>query len=120
MATEFVVFCRQDNVGGFLAHFFFDHWHGNARQVFAKGLESLQEGLVKDAKESRDTLDIEDMNHLIDYATRQHAAEALIGDLRQRRLVLGVLEHSVEFSLLSPFLRRLQLAGALLQNGCQV
>ena len=76
----------------------------------------LKQRLIKDAKESRHTLDIEDMDHLIHHTTGQHAAKALVRDLRQCRLVLRVLKHTVEFRLLTPFLGSLQLACSLLQH----
>jgi hypothetical protein len=53
------------------------------------------------------------VDELVGRSVRTLRAECLVGELRERRLVVGRLDHSIELGLLAALLRRLQLASTL-------
>jgi hypothetical protein len=50
------------------------------------------------------------VNKLVGGTMGSLRAECLVGKLRERRLIVRRLDHSIELGLLAAFLRRLQLA----------
>ena len=68
MPSQLVLLGRQNHIGRLFAHFLFDQRHGHTGKVLPEGLKTLEQCLVKHAEESRYTLDVQDMHHLIDHA----------------------------------------------------
>jgi hypothetical protein len=110
---------RQHHVGGLVVHLVLHQRHGDARQVAAKRLEAAQQRAIERREEARHALHVEDVGQLIGRASGRVRAERLVGQLNQRRLVGGVLDHAVELRLLASLLRRLQRDRALLQPARQ-
>ena len=104
---------REDDVGGFLAHLLFDQRHGHARRVAAKRLEAFQQRPLEGAEKAGNALHVEDVDELVDGALGDVGAKRLVGNLDQRGFVLRVPQHAIQFGLLPPLGRSLQLGGAL-------
>jgi hypothetical protein len=108
---------RQDDVGGLLPDLRLDQRHRDAGGEVGERLEALEHGAVEGPEEPRDALDVQDVHELVRHSLGPLRAECLVGDLRQRRLVGGALQHPVELRLLVPLRRRLQRERTLLQLG---
>ena len=106
---------RQDDVRRFLLHPLLDQRHRHAGQIRAERLKAQEQRAIDRAEKPRHALHVENVNQLIGRPVRPPRAERLIGELRQRRLVVRRLDHPIQFRLLPPLLRRLQLARPLAQ-----
>ena len=71
--------------------------------------------LLERTEELRECLALENVDELVHGPARRRGAERLVGQQGQGRLVLGMLQHAVQFGLLPPLGRRLQLGRSRLQ-----
>ena len=101
----------QDDVGRLLLHLVFDERHRDAGQIGAERLEALEQRAVERAEEAGHALHVENVDQLIGGAGRPLRAKGLVGELRERRLVVRRVDHAIELGLLAALLRRLQLGG---------
>ena len=110
---------RQDDVGRLPAHLLLDRVDGDCRCAGAELLQGPQEHLLQRIEVLRDALRLDDVNELAQGPPRRRGAEGLVGQEGQGGLVLGMLQHAVQFGLLPPLGRRLQGHDAVLQAGGQ-
>ena len=71
---------------------------------------------IERREEPRHALHVEDVDQLVGGPRRTVRAERLVGELHQRHLVAGRVDHAIELGLLPPLGRRLQLGGPLAQE----
>jgi hypothetical protein len=83
-------------------------------------LETQQHRAVERAEKPGDALDVEDVDELVGGAVRPLGTEGLIGELRERRLVVRRVDHAIQLGLLTALLRCLQLASAAAEDTRQV
>ena len=108
----------QDDIRGFATHFLLDQGDGHARHETPKALEATQHGAIKAAKETGNSLHVEDVRQLIGNATVDGGAKGLVSHFHKRCLVLRMTDHAVEFCLLATFLWRLEFLGTLDKQSC--
>ena len=113
-------FGRQDDVGRFLLHPFFYERHRDAGQVGAERLKAHQQRALDRAEEPGHALHVEDVDELVGGPVGAARAERLVGELRERRLVVRRLDHAIELGLLPALLRRLQLASVTAELASQM
>ena len=110
---------RENDVGGLFPHPFPDQGGRHAREVAAEGAKAPEEGSVQAAEETRDSLQVQDVQNLVDRAVRAVGAEGLVSELGERRLVVGTLHHPIEFGLLPLFDGGLKRRRRFLKLPCQ-
>ena len=115
MCREQVRFRGQHDVRGLLLHVLLHQRHGDAGQPAAEGLEPAHEGAVDRAEKSGHALHVEDVGELLRHTRRSLCAKCLVGELHERRLVGGRLQHAVELSLLAALGGCLELSRARLK-----
>ena len=118
MLGEHFFFSGQNNVGRFFPHTIFHQRHGNARQVFTKRLKAEQHRTFKRTEESRHTLQVENVCQLIRNACGRERTKRLVRHFDERRFIRWLADHTIEFRLLPPLLRSLQLLRSRKQLSC--
>ena len=83
MLRQHFLLGRQDNVRGFLVHFFFHQRNGDARQVTTKRLKSFEKCAVDRTEETRNSLYVQDVDQLVDNTGGYSGTKRLIGQLCQ-------------------------------------
>ena len=78
-------------------------------------MKTHQQRAIHWREESRDSLNVQDMDQLIDGSIGRPRAKRLIRHLDHGDFIAGTLDHPIQFGLLTTFLRRLQSVGARLQ-----
>jgi hypothetical protein len=115
MLGQQLPFGRQDHIGRLLPHVFLHHWHRNAGQPAAEGLEAAQHRAIQRTEETRHALHIEDVRELIRHPRRRLRTKRLVRELHERGLVRRRLQHAIQLHLLALLRRCLQLRGAKLE-----
>jgi hypothetical protein len=110
MLVQYIVLGREDHIGGFLLHVFLNERNSNAGQPCAECSEPAEKSAVERAEEARHALHIENVGEVLGGAPRCFGTEGFVGELNQRHLVAGVLQHAIQFSLLPAFVRGLQFS----------
>jgi len=91
----------------------------DSRQIGTEGLETSEQRAFQWTEKPGNSLHVENVDQLVRRPSGRLTAKRLVGHLDQRGLVMRVLDHAIQFCLLPPLLRCLQLLGSQLQLPCQ-
>ena len=109
------IFRWQNHARRFAPHLLFGQGKGDAREHSAKERQRRQRQAIEPREKLRHTARLEDVQKLVNTAPRRFRPEGLVGELRDRHLVVRPLQHTVQLSELPTLFRGLDRCGARLE-----